>query len=139
MQRLEKRRNVTQIGDRRRRVAVRGRRRFLHEEDVLGAAASAQADLIAVAELLLGDLRIVDERHVPRLEILNVEGFVLAQDEGVIARHLGPLQPEIIGLAPSKRELGLVDRHDSAAQPVGYFESRVGHESFLAPAIDWRS
>jgi hypothetical protein len=43
----------------------------------------------------------------------------------MIAGNLAAGQPEVVGFAPPDLEVALRDRHDTAAQSVGYFKAGI--------------
>ena len=97
------------------------------EEHHLGAAAAAEPDAVAVHERALGYLLAVDVGAVPRALVADQELVVLGVDLGVVARDFAAGQAEIVGFAPPDLEVALRDRHDTAAQRVGYFKAGIGH------------
>ncbi len=97
------------------------------EEHHLGAAAAAEPDAVAVHERPLGYLLAVDVGAVARALVADEKLVVLGVDLGMVARDLAAGQAEIVGFAPSDLEVALRDRHDTAAQGVGYFKAGIGH------------
>ena len=125
---FEQRRHLPQLARRRHRAPLDRRRLVVDEEDDLGVAGLAEADLIAVRQHPLAVLLAVDEGAEARLLVADDAGAVLDADLGVDARDVGARQAQVGFAAPSDREQRLVDVDDPPAERVGDDEAGVGSD-----------
>ena len=100
--------------------------RIVREEHELGAAASAEPDLVAMPQRPLGDLLVVDERAAARPAILQHEPAVFElNDLGVLARHVGADRAQIALALAADAEDRLVDDDDTAAERIVDLKART--------------
>jgi hypothetical protein len=126
-----------------RQVARVGRRRPEHrrrvvvgEKDDLDVVAVPQADGVAVQERPLGDLFVVDERAVARGAVAQqVAPVVVADDFGMLARHVGADELQIGGRAPSDQEDGTFEPNDAPALTVGYLKTPFSHRGIPPDSV----
>ena len=97
------------------------------QKDEIGAAAAAEPDAVARAQLALGDRLAVDERAVARLAVAQEVAAVVGHDLGVLARDLAAAEPQVVRLAPADRERQPVDGDDPLAEHVADFEAGIRH------------
>ena len=100
---------------------------ILDQEDDVGARGAAELDAIAVLERALRDLLAVDEGAVARAAVAEHVGAVGLGDLRVIARDVAAGQADVVLAAPTDGNQRLVERDDTAAQPVVDFEACSWH------------
>ena len=121
---IEERRERPKIDDP-RGVALVRLGRLVDEKGHLHAAATAQSNPVAMAERPFGNLFVVDERAAPRPAILQHEAaVVVANDLGMLARHVRADGPQIALALPSDPEHRLVDDDDARTERIIQLESR---------------
>ena len=99
--------------------------RVVREENQLGTAAAAEANLVAMAQRPLSDLLVVDERAASRPAILQHEPPVVEpHDFGVLARHVGADRAQIALALAADAEHRLVDDDDPPAERIVDLETR---------------
>ena len=99
--------------------------RIVREKNQLGAAAAAEANLVAMAQRPLGNLLVVDERAASRPAILQHEPPVFEpHDFGVLARNVGADRAQIALALAADAEDRFVDDDDAAAERILDLEAR---------------
>ena len=106
-------------------------RRVAQTEHQFGAAAASKLDLVAIGELVLGDLLAVDEGAIPRPGIAQLISPVHRRDLGMIARHLAARQMQVAADPPADDERILGDVHGPRTELVVDFETWLGHEPVI--------
>ena len=124
---LEQRGELAQIADRGdRRPLPRGGCVADHEDDV-GAGGAPELEPVATHQLVLGDLRLVDEGAVTRAPVPQQEPAGLAHDLGVVARHVTAGQADVVLGPAANGQLRLVERDHPPPKAVVQFEPCVSH------------
>jgi hypothetical protein len=126
-QALEEGRDLTEVADGRGRRPVDRRLRIGEQEDHLGAARPAEADLVAVHQDAFGDLLTVDVGAVAGIPVLQLEAVAVDRDFRMIARDFAAGQAQVVGFAAADFERALRNGNDAPSQGIGHFKTGVGH------------
>ena len=98
----------------------------------VGAAAPAEPDAIARAQLALGDRLAVDEGAVPGLAVANLVLARIGGDLGVLARDLAAAEPQVVGLSSPDGKRDVIDGDEALAEHVAYFQPGIGHRQSVS-------